>query len=258
MTVDTTDHQVVVVDPGALNYMYTKVGPVPSITSLHLTITPPQRAYHYNKDPVFRSLFERVLGRGLVWATGQTHKRQRAMVAPFLSHQRIRMADETLQALVFRMVAKFDASLPSGGSSTVDMIPWISGIALDVVGSLCFNHDFGCGESEDAQLIFATMENQARLGMTFPGFVAPLVLRAFPWLSKWMFSLTAAQEMIKLAVREHVATALLAKRGNDEAHAEHNFDLLSGLMAKTDMNDEAQVDELMDQVSASRTWLQGD
>lgn len=210
--------------------------------------TTPQRTYQYNKAALFQSLFERVLGRGMVWAAGDTHKRQRALVAPFLSHSRVRMADDALQSLVFRGVAKLRDSLVTGRPSRVDVLPLISHITLDIVGLLCFDYDFGCGDSDDARLIHSTLEHQAKLGMTFAGFVAPLVLRALPWLSKWSFALTAAQEAMKLAVREKIAAALLSKRDEVQNASAEAFDLLSGLMAETDMDNKAQVDELLDQV----------
>lgn len=37
------------------------------------------------KSPVTRPIIERLIGRGLPWAEGEDHKRQRYQLAPFFS-----------------------------------------------------------------------------------------------------------------------------------------------------------------------------
>lgn len=197
------------------------------------------------------AIIERLDGKGLAWVNGDAHKRQRALTAPFLTHQRIRMADDILQTLVLRFVERFNDSLEPNGTSKVNMVSWLSRITLDVVGAFCFGHDFGCGENPESEVIRKEFEGQTRIGMTFAGFAAPLVLRSLPWLANGVFKFTAAQDAAHIAIKRTVREALLHRSNGDLS--EEKVDLLDGLMKTMNMNDEAEVDEMLDQASGIRS-----
>lgn len=90
------------------------------------------------------------------------------------------------------------------------------------------------------------------MGMTLPGFVAPLVLRAFPWITGKLFSFTDAQGEVRTLVKEKVAKVLIERRNNGISDADDlRTDLLDVLMRSTDMEDPDQVSDMLDQVCQS-------
>ena len=60
--------QLAIADPAALSYMFTR------------------NVYGYTKSPLFRPLIDRLLGRSLVWAEGDDHKRMRTLLNPVFTY----------------------------------------------------------------------------------------------------------------------------------------------------------------------------
>lgn len=57
-------HQMCTADAGIINHVLSKY------------------VYDYEKSPMIRPVAERLVGHGLVWAEGDVHKRQRALLTP--------------------------------------------------------------------------------------------------------------------------------------------------------------------------------
>lgn len=53
-----------------------------------------------------------------------------------------------------------------------------------MIGLVAFGHDFHGGESMEAKEISASWHQDVVLGHTFGGFLAPILLSAFPWIAK--------------------------------------------------------------------------
>lgn len=51
---------------------------------------------------------------------------------------------------------------------------------MDIIGRVAFGHDFQSGQSTEAKEIAAVWKNHVNTGLTFNGFIAMLVIRAFP------------------------------------------------------------------------------
>lgn len=75
-------------------------------------------------------------------------------------------------------------------------------LSLDIIGRVAFGHDFGSGESSEAKAMSDSWHQDAVLGMcyylcandmvlitptflgrTFAGFLAPILIGAFPWIN---------------------------------------------------------------------------
>ncbi|KAI9446023.1 cytochrome P450, partial [Lactarius indigo] len=111
--------RLVVADPEALRYI------------LHVP------GYHFDKRKEARKLAEITLGKGLTWATGETHRRQRDIMNPAFSAPQMRTflpmfqnsASKLVQVLKEEVIAA-DLS----GQSFIDVVGWLSRTTLDVIG----------------------------------------------------------------------------------------------------------------------------
>ncbi len=73
---------------------------------------------------------------------------------------------------------------------------------LDIIGRVAFGHDFRSGESQEAIDIAASWHKDVLFGRTMPGFLMPIIMSAFPWISKFPIFKTdgvAKQAALRLA-----------------------------------------------------------
>lgn len=196
------------------------------------------------------------MGKGILWAEGDTHKRQRQSVAPLFTHPRIRTMEHTIRDLSDRFIQRLQDSV-GPDPAKVDLLNWISKFTLDVIAMIGFGYDFQCGESSGVRLIRESWRTQTRIGMTTPGFLAPLVLRAFPWITSLPVKAIQAQGEVKTMLKRIGREMIEKRREAIDSGEEESRDLLGALMKKTNLNDEAAVDELLDQVPPfdSLRWL---
>ncbi|KAH9066230.1 cytochrome P450 [Lactarius vividus] len=123
------DH-LVIADPEALRYI------------LHVP------GYHFDKRKDVQKTTELSFGRGLVWATGETHRRQRKVMNPAFSAPQMRTflpmfqnsASKLAQMLKEEVIAT-DSS--ASGQSVIDVIKWLSRTTLDNIGEVGFGFQFG-------------------------------------------------------------------------------------------------------------------
>ncbi|KAH8977852.1 cytochrome P450 [Lactarius akahatsu] len=120
--------RLVVADPEALRYI------------LHVP------GYHFDKRKEVLKFVEMTFGRGLTWATGETHRRQRGVMNPAFSAPQMRtflpMFQNSASKLVQVLKEEVIAAEPSG-QLVVDMIGWLSRTTLDVIGEAGFGFQFG-------------------------------------------------------------------------------------------------------------------
>ena len=87
------------------------------------------------------------------------------------------------------------------------------------------------------------------MAVTFPGFVGPLLLRAFPWISHLPFSAIQSQGVVKTVVKDIARTIVddVKRAGDDDVHSRKDF--LGKLIKATDIENDVDVDMMLDQVS---------
>ncbi|RGB32159.1 cytochrome P450 [Rhizophagus diaphanus] len=98
------------------------------------------QAYDYPKPSLLDALM-RILGKGIGFSEGETHKRQRKMMTPAFSHNNIKemvptfiRVASTLKDLIEDKVNK--------GESRIIISPYLSKATLDVIGLVGFNYEF--------------------------------------------------------------------------------------------------------------------
>lgn len=105
----------------------------------------------------------------------------------------------------------------------LNIMDWTWRVALDIIGRVAFNHDFQCGESEDAKALHRSWVDQANAGLEKMGFIVSLVglyehrgawtlisdygqgllvLRAFPFIARLPLKAIAAQENVKRILQD--------------------------------------------------------
>ncbi|TFY82726.1 hypothetical protein EWM64_g1280 [Hericium alpestre] len=178
------------------------------------------------KSPVFRPPVANLLGKGLVWAEGDDHKKQRRILAPAFSPENLKgMYDdivESAEKLESRLVNEVASH---NGEATVNIVEATSACTLDIIGRAAFGHDFGAGRSEEAKAISAAWTKHVNMGLTFGGFIAPHVVQTFPWIVKLPIATLQAQGTAKVIVTD------LASRIIDRGVInEQGKDILSLLM----------------------------
>lgn len=130
--------------------------------------------------------------------------------------------------------------------ATVDILTFIGHATMDIFGLVGFGYDFRCGESPEVKMINAIMAKGVNSCVEPAGFIAPVVLRAFPWLLKLPIKAIKEQGSIRRIVRE-IALPILQDR--EAAQENCRKDLLSVLLQMKDA--QVDLDNLLDQVSTS-------
>lgn len=129
-----------------------------------------------------------------------------------------------------RMVDKLrdHLAMTNTEEATVNILDWIGRATMDIMGIVGFGHDFQCGESPEAQAINEIWTKLVVSGMELPGFIAPLVIRIFPWLLNLPVKAMETQGAIRGIVRD-IALRIVTDR--ETAQEEPGKDLLSALLS---------------------------
>ncbi|KAG6808981.1 hypothetical protein H0H92_002099 [Tricholoma furcatifolium] len=109
--------------------------------------------YKFPKQLERREASRLVSGRGILWADGDIHKRQRKVLLPGFSTTEAKEYLPVFSRHAVKMVEKWKDIIESGGDATtfVDIPSWASRWALDSIGEVAFDYQFGTlDNSEDA------------------------------------------------------------------------------------------------------------
>ncbi|OCH96330.1 cytochrome P450 [Obba rivulosa] len=96
--------------------------------------------YDYPKDKTLSQTIQMITGPGLVAVNGNTHARQRNVVHPAFSNARLRDHLSTFQAVAAK------------DGFTVNMHNWLHRTALDMIGQVVSDFDFGALDDEPSEL----------------------------------------------------------------------------------------------------------
>ncbi|KZO95673.1 cytochrome P450 [Calocera viscosa TUFC12733] len=118
--------RVVIADPKAVAHFYA-----------HETFT-------YQQNPFARHFLAALFGRGILWAEGESHKRQRKILTPAFSNQAIKELTPVFYDSVYKAKTVWDALLDASttGDIVIDVQNWMNRISLDSIGIAGFSHDF--------------------------------------------------------------------------------------------------------------------
>ncbi|KAJ7235293.1 cytochrome P450 [Mycena haematopus] len=158
--------KIVLCDPKAVNHFY----------SMERSI--------YVKSKLGRAVIANLFGRGLLWAEGESHKRQRKALTPAFSNAAIRRLTEVFYDSAHKLKINWEGALdnaPSEGD-IIDVEHWMNLVALDSIGIAGFSHDFRTldGEYSAVAAAFDSLNFEGQ------GFISGLVFllgTQFPFLA---------------------------------------------------------------------------
>ncbi|KAG7093241.1 hypothetical protein E1B28_006927 [Marasmius oreades] len=105
----------------------------------------------YPEAADLRRLIKMIFGRGVLWVKGEDHKRHRRVLSPAFSMDHMRQFLPLFQSHVNYLSEKWDNAL-QGKSQTIDVIPWLHKMTLDIVGESAFNYHFDALEGKPNEL----------------------------------------------------------------------------------------------------------
>lgn len=202
-------------------------------------------------------MMERLLGRSILWAEGDQHKRQRQMLNPVFTHERVKLMDEEIRTAANKLVVALQEYIHSQSSITlqekrtdtvsINALDWTSRATLDIIGSIGFGHDFQLGKSPEAQTISKSWRQQAELGMTLPGFILPLLIRLFPIIATLPVKAIQAQGETRSIIKRLGRNIVEQRRNLEDGGETKGKDLLSAIMKIRETHGES-LDNQLDHV----------
>ncbi|KAJ6615465.1 cytochrome P450 [Mycena sp. CBHHK59/15] len=117
--------RTILCDPKAVNYFY----------SMERSV--------YIKSKLSRAVISNLFGRGLLWAEGESHKRQRKALTPAFSNAAIRRLTSVFYDSTYKLKTSWDATIEqTTDGAIIDVEHWMNLVALDSIGIAGFSHDF--------------------------------------------------------------------------------------------------------------------
>ncbi|KAL5488430.1 hypothetical protein ACEPAI_6548 [Sanghuangporus weigelae] len=117
----------VLTDPRAIAHFYSK------------------ETYTYVNSDFSKQMIDNIIGKGLLWAEGDSHRRQRRTLSPAFTNAAIRTLTPVFFDSGYKVKAAWDSIIASSGSeeTVIDVQKWMNCVSLDSIGIAGFGHDFG-------------------------------------------------------------------------------------------------------------------
>ncbi|KAJ7499895.1 cytochrome P450 [Mycena latifolia] len=140
--------RIMLCDPKAVNHFY----------SMERSV--------YIKSKLGRAIVSNLFGHGLLWAEGETHKRQRRALTPAFSNDAIRRLTPIFYDSAYKLKGYWDAIIDStSDGAIIEVEHCMNLVALDSVGIAGFSHDFRTldGEYSAVAAAFESFEEDSTL-----------------------------------------------------------------------------------------------
>ncbi|KIJ43530.1 hypothetical protein M422DRAFT_253106 [Sphaerobolus stellatus SS14] len=115
-------------------------------------------SYNFPKPPETRLSVALATGKGLAWAEGEQHARQRKIMNPGFSYGALRGFLPLFRATAQKTIAKLRELAPSG-SRVIDIHPWMARTTLDAILVAAFDFQFNSVESPGGNELSRTYNN---------------------------------------------------------------------------------------------------
>ncbi|KZT22679.1 cytochrome P450 [Neolentinus lepideus HHB14362 ss-1] len=242
--------QVMLADPKALSHYYSKE-----------TTT-------YIKTTYFRLALEKIVGRGLVWAEGEDHKRQRRVLSPAFSNSAIRDLTSVFFDSGYKVKTAWDALFQDSDSDelVIDVQDWTNRVSLDSIGIAGFSHDFGALRGNHLA-IAEIIESFSTVRPSIFAMICFLLEPIFPVLRKIPNARSELTRRLNDSVTE-ISQEMLARtqKANGGDNAKHQDNSIIDEAGDTDSSSGFNMEEVISQVkvlllggyettSATITWI---
>lgn len=101
--------------------------------------------FTYIRGKHMKRMIDLLLGRGLIWADGESHRRQRKAVSSAFSNAAIRKVTSVFFDSAYKVKEVWDTTIDSSSSdeAIIDVQHWMNCVSLDSIGIAGFGHNFG-------------------------------------------------------------------------------------------------------------------
>jgi len=141
------------------------------------------------RTSIVRRLIQEGVGRGLLWAEGDNHKRQRKALSPAFSNAAIRNVTSVFFDSGYKVKAAWDSIIDNSSkdSALIDVQSWMSHVSLDSIGIAGFSHNFGSLEGKRS-VVTETFDAFADLKPSVFEKIVLLLAFVFPVLTRIPFT----------------------------------------------------------------------
>ncbi|KAF8075773.1 cytochrome P450 [Lyophyllum atratum] len=130
--------------------------------------------FRYQQTPATRFFIGNFFGRGLLWAEGEDHKRQRRALSSAFSNAAIRRLTSVFYDSVYTLKTNWDSSFQNSSNDSLvhDVQQWMNYVSLDSIGNGGFSHDFGALKGKTSAIAtafdsFGTVKPSIPIMITF-------------------------------------------------------------------------------------------
>ncbi|KAJ3758781.1 cytochrome P450 [Lentinula raphanica] len=143
--------------------------------------------YKWRKTPQRREFSRLVAGKGLAWADGDVHKRQRKIMLPGFSAPEAKNLFPFFSSCAATLCSRWTDVLSTSNeqSQTLDVSDWMSRATLDAIGQAAFDYDFGAMSDQDTELSKLYRSLTVKIFGT-PSKTALLVLDLYRYIPDWV------------------------------------------------------------------------
>ncbi|KIJ59409.1 hypothetical protein HYDPIDRAFT_140642 [Hydnomerulius pinastri MD-312] len=232
--------RIVLCDPRAIAHFYAR------------------ETWTYVLTPFDMIVTEIIVGKGLLWAQGESHQRrvshsvfhargsthdmyrQRKALTPAFSNAAIRRLTSVFYDSAYKAKGIWDSIIEStdGDSAIIEVQTWMSHISLDTIGIAGFSHDFGSldGKPTSVTEIFDSFGKSKRSALNTSIF---LLAQSIPILAKTPTSRSKLVKKLNKSVGEITDVLLARTRKEKEAGVIGDKDEKSiiGLLIKAESED---------------------
>ncbi|KAG1803010.1 cytochrome P450 [Suillus variegatus] len=109
----------------------------------------------YNQTPFNKIVVQTTIGRGVLWADGESHKRQRKALNPAFTAAVIRNLTSVFHDAAHKVTIAWDNEIELNQGThcaVIDVQQWMNHISLDSVGIAVLSHDFGALDGNDSDV----------------------------------------------------------------------------------------------------------
>lgn len=187
-------YRILIMDPRAIAHYYAK------------------ESFVYVQNKFAKMFIANLFGRGLLWAEGESHRRQRKALSPAFSNTAIRRLTSVFYDSSYKMKARWDYILDSvhGNDAVIDVEKWMNHVSLDAIGIAGFGHDFGTLDGKYPAIVevFDALGSSHSIGIFAP--LLQLITPILPWLMKLPTRRNKLMAKLRQAMSD-IADELLAR-----------------------------------------------
>ncbi|KAF9026864.1 cytochrome P450 [Hymenopellis radicata] len=201
-----------------------------------------QDAYNYVKDPAFLPIIEKLLGRGIVWAEGDEHKHLRKVVVHAFSAGAVRNMSDDVWKCVDKCVQRIVSDIERSGSNSavLNMPMYLEACTFEAIASIGFGQAYAYDSPESLTITESWLSDVQQFSTFAYGFLPPLILSIFPWVSSLPIPALQQDSVAKRTV-QNIGKKLLEQNEVNRA----GTDLFSLLVKDSSLSHQELLDNIV-------------